>query len=140
VPPGLNARDVEVAILAGIRNRSAAVGYDPLQPPADFERFVFASYMVDPPGNSWFPESLQPGTVIAAVDTRGHYLQVSLKYDVSSIRTELLQTRNLMQQNGQIHRKVPAWIDNLHEHIGRELTRLAALRNGPPPPPRSSSG
>jgi hypothetical protein len=140
VPPGLTARDVQVAILAGIRNTNAAVGYDPLHPPADFDRFVWASYMTDPPGRSWFPESLQPGTVIAAVDTRGHYLQVSLKYDASTIRTELLQSRNLLQEDGRIHRKVPAWIANLHEHIGRELTRLAALRNGPQPAPPSSPG
>jgi len=133
VPEGLTARDVEVAILAGIRNKSAAVGYDPLRPPADFERFVWASYMVDPPGNSWHPESLQPGVVIAAVETRGHYLQVSLKYDPSAIHTQLLQTRDLLQEEGQIHRKVPAWIQNLHEHIQRELLRLAALRHGPPP-------
>ncbi|HTO06063.1 MAG TPA: hypothetical protein VMR86_03325 [Myxococcota bacterium] len=140
VPQGLTARDVEVAILAGIRNKSAAVGYDPLVPPANFERFVFASYMTDPPGNSWFPESLQPGTVIAAVDTRGHYLEVALKYDTSAIRTELLQSRNLLQENGRIHKKALAWIANLHEHIQRELNRLARLRMGPSPEPASSPG
>jgi hypothetical protein len=138
VPPGLTTRDVEVAILAGIRNKSAAVGYDPLRPPADFDRFVWSSYMIDAPGRSWFPESLQPGRVIAAVDTRGHYLQVALKYDASAISTELLQSRNLLQENGHIHKKVLAWIANLHEHIRRELDRLAALRNGPPPAPPSS--
>jgi len=139
VPQGLTIQDVEVAILAGIRNKSAAVGYDPIRPPSDFDRFVWASYMIDPPGRSWFPESLQPGTVIAAVDTRGHYLQVALKYDASSIRTEILQTRNLLQEKGEIHKKVLAWIANLHEHITRELNRLAALRRGPPPL-QSSSG
>jgi hypothetical protein len=140
VPPGLTVRDVQVAILAGIRNKNAAVGYDPLRPPAEFDRFLWTSYMTDPPGNSWHPESLKPGVVIAAVDTRGHYLQVSLKYDASAIRTEFLQSKNLLQENGEIHRKVPAWIENLHGHIQRELSRLAALRNGPPPAPRSSPG
>src|SRR5215831_3913701 len=72
VPAGLTARDVEVAILAGIRNKNAALGYDPLRPPADFDRFVWAAYMSDPPGNSWHPESLQPGVSTAAITTPGH--------------------------------------------------------------------
>jgi hypothetical protein len=140
VPPGLTVRDVEVAILAGIRNKSAGVGYDPLQPPPNYERFVQASYMVDLPGHSWYPESRQAGTVIAAVDTRGHYLQVALRYDEHSIRTELLQTRNLLQENGRIHKKVPDWIANLHEHIRRELSRVSALRGGPPAERSASPG
>ena len=134
VPPGLSAQDVEVAILGGIRNKNAGTSYDPLRPmsAADFDRFVFVTYLADEPGRSWFPESRAPGTVIAAVDTRGHYLQVALKFDTSTIRTELLQSKDLLQEDGHIHKKALAWIANLHEHIRRELTRLAALRSGRP--------
>ena len=136
VPPGLSAQEVEVAIFSGIYNKHPPASYDPTKPLSgeDFDRFIWENYLSAGRTRSWFPESRKPGTVIAAVDTRGHYLEVALAFDTATIQTELIQSKNLQQENGQIHRKVIAWIDNLHEHIRRELNRLATLQRLETPP------
>lgn len=133
IPRGLSSQQIELAILSGILNKPPPLALDPTHPmpAADFDRLIWQSYMYNARSRSWFPESRKPGEIIAAVDTRGHYLQVSLRYDQGQITTEILQSRNLLQEGGEIHKKAVAWIANLHEHIRRELGRMAFATRAP---------
>jgi hypothetical protein len=127
IPAGLSSQHVELAILSGILNKPPPPQIDPLVPYTDeqFQRLVWDHYLSTAHGRSWFPVSRDPGIVYAAVDTRGHYLRVALMYDTASIRTEIVETKNLKQSEGEIHSRALSWIENLHNHIRRELARLA---------------
>jgi hypothetical protein len=129
VPPGFTTQQVEIAIFSGILNTMPPPAYDPQRtmPQAEYEKFLWDYYLRTGQTRSWFPESRSPGQVIAAVNTRGHYLQVALNFDQQKIRTEFLKSQNLEQENGQIHKAVITWIGNLHEHIKRELGRMAVI-------------
>jgi len=127
VPEGLSAQQIELAILSGILNKPPPAQIDPLQTYSDeqFQRLIWEHFLRDAQSRSWFPESTAPGVVYAAVNTRGHYLRVALVFDESAIRTEIVETKNLMQSEGEIHARALKWIENLHDHIRRELSRLA---------------
>jgi hypothetical protein len=130
VPAGLSLQQVELAILAGITNKSLPRDTDPARTytDAEFQKLIWDDYLRDAPGRSWFPVSRAPGVVYAAVDTRGHYLRVALQFDRTSIRTEIVESRNLLQEDGRIHKRALSWIENLHAHIRRELTRIAFVQ------------
>ena len=127
VPPGLSNQQIELAILSGVLNKPPPMGFDPGRRMSDeeFDRLVWDHYMRTARSRSWFPESRAPGIVYAAVNARSHYLRVSLTFDASLIRTEILASENLQQADGRIHKKAIKWITRLHEHIRRELGRLA---------------
>jgi hypothetical protein len=130
VPAGLSSQQVELAILAGIVNKPPPKDIDPARTytDAEFQKIIWDDYLRDARGRSWFPESRAPGVIYAAVDTRGHYLRVALRFDQTSISTEIVESRNLLQEEGQIHKRALSWIENLHDHIKRELTRLAFVQ------------
>jgi hypothetical protein len=77
-------------------------------------------------GRSWFPGARQGDVRYASVDTRGHYLQVAIHMSTRELRIEIVESRDLMQSDGMIHKKAVAWVSNLESHIRRELGRLAA--------------
>jgi hypothetical protein len=130
VPAGLSLQQVELAIFGGITNRAPSRDIDPARTYTDpeFQKIIWDDYMRDAPGRSWFPVSRAPGVVYAAVDTRGHYLRVALYFDRTSIRTEIVESRNLLQEDGKIHKRALSWIENLHANIKRELTRIAFVQ------------
>jgi len=123
----MSAQQVELAILSGILNKPPPADIDPLRayPDEEFQRLIWEHYLREARSRSWFPESRAPGVVYAVVNTRGHYLRVALLFDDSSIRTEIVESRNLLQSGDEIHERALSWIANLHDHIRRELGRLA---------------
>ncbi len=127
VPSGLSSQQVDLAILSGILNKPPPADYDPHAPLSaeEFSKLVWANYLRDARSRSWFPESREPGVVIAAVSTRGLYLRVALRFDESAIHTEILESRNLDQTEGRIHRRALQWIERLRQHIRRELGRMS---------------
>ena len=127
VPRGLTAQQVEVAILAGILNKPPPDDY---RPGGDmdretFDEFVWHHFLVDARTRSWFPESRQRGLVVAAVNTRGHYLKVEIRHDTELVTIQVVESRNLQQSGGRIHKRALAWLRNLEVHIRRELGRMA---------------
>lgn len=127
VPPGLSVQQVELAILSGILNQRPPESYDPRSdmPDDEFQQLVWKHYLQSASARSWFPESRSPGVIEAAVNARSHYLRVALAYDTTSIRMKILESRNLRQSGGRIHKRAVVWLDHLEEHIRRELGRMS---------------
>jgi hypothetical protein len=127
VPDGLSLQQVELAIMAGILNKPPPPGYDPTlsMSEEEFQRFLWEHFLRDARSRSWFPESVGPGVVKASVNTRGYSLRVALDFDQKTISTRILSSENLSQSDTRIHRRALKWIARLHDHIQRELGRLA---------------
>lgn len=132
VPPGLSSQQVEVAILSGIRNTPPPPDYrlDEDMDEAEFDAFVRRHLMSDLRRRSWFAESREPGVVHAAVDTRGHYLRVAVRFDTDQVRIQLAESRNLKQSRNRIHGRALRWMRNLEFHVRRELNRMYATAGG----------
>ena len=128
-----------MAVFAGILNTHPPDSYDPTHEltQAAFDSLLWKDLISTAHGHSWFPESRGPGVVYAAVDTRGHYLRVAIRFVPNQLQIQMEESRNLLEGDGKIHKKVPAWIANLEEHIRRELGRMSLL--GHPSPPSASS-
>ena len=127
VPPHLTSQQVELAIIAGILNKPPPPGYDPTRPMSDeeFQRLLWEHFLRDARGRSWFPDSVAPGIVYASVNTRGYSLRVALEFNQSTIETRIISSENLSQSDSRIHKRALQWISRLHDHIRRELGRLA---------------
>lgn len=127
VPPGLSMQQVELAILSAILNKPPPSDIDPrvTLPDDGFQALVWQHYLSDARSRSWFPESREPGIVRAAVNRRGHYLRVALSFDQSYVRSEIEESRELLQTKTHIHRRAITWMNWLHERIRRELGRMA---------------
>ncbi len=131
VPAGLTLDQVEVAILAALANtpvprelsdgaaiadRALATFFGPLR-----YQSVQASH-----NQEWYPESRQPGTIVAGLNVRSHYLQVRLDLSVSSIRTSITGSRGLKQSETQIHANAIEWVHRLEDRIRRSLGIMSA--------------
>ena len=137
VPPGLTLQAVEVAVLAGINNVKVPGWYDPTKevPQVEYDALIEHNFLSMAGGHSWMPGTRTGDVRYATVDTRGHHLKVAIHLALDRLRIEFVESGNLLEENGQIHRKVPEWIGNLAAHIRRELTRLSARARGLPMPP-----
>lgn len=136
VPPGLTSQEVEVAVIAGILNTHPPVSYDPTRelPQREFDAMLARDFLATAHGRSWFPDARQGDVRYATVDTRGHYLRVAIHMNTRQLRIEIVESRNLLQSNGVIHKKAVAWVENLEAHIRRELGRLASYGSTQPAP------
>jgi hypothetical protein len=133
VPHGLSRQNVEIAVLAGITNSHPPTTYDPRQAlsDADFESLLQRNFLSRDPGISWNPGTREGDTRYATVDTRGLYLRVGILMHPDQLRLEIVESKNLEQENGRIHRTVLPWIENLTNHIERELLRLEQYGSNP---------
>ncbi|HTO69055.1 MAG TPA: hypothetical protein VMR31_04270 [Myxococcota bacterium] len=125
-----------MAVVAGILNVPVKKSYDPTQTLSqrDFDTMLAHEYISSERGRSWFPAERDGNVRYAYVDTRDHYLRVAIHMDPGVLRIEIVESKNLLQEDGRIHKKVPEWIDNLATHIQRELFRLAAYGTAGRPP------
>lgn len=103
-PPGLTIKQVESAVRAGINqsNRSSTWA-----------------------GGSWAVEdSSKPGTIIAGLRNRDHYLQLTITYDERKIRSKITGSQNLRQDDTSIHKNALAWQRRLDSYIYQEVSKL----------------
>lgn len=138
VPPGLTGEQVEVAILAALANTPVPKELSEGAALADRAMAVFfgpGRYQTIQSSRSqeWFPESRQPGRIIAGKSIRSHYLQVRLDFDTSSIRPSISGSRNLKQSEKDIHINAIEWTHQLEDRIRRAVGFMSAYRPSGPP-------
>ena len=131
VPAGLNANDVEVAVLYELANQNVPADLTPGERIANNAMkalFLFRYQNVSDRQPGWYPESAEPGVVHAGFEKRAYYLRVAIEYTDSAIRVRLLESKNLAQTDQRIHKSAVVWIDQLEMRIRRALGQLAAIR------------
>jgi len=138
VPPGLIAEQVEVAILAALANTPVPKELSDGTAIADRAMAAFfgpGRYQTIQSSQSqeWFPESRQPGRIIAGKSIRSHYLQVRLDFDTSNIRPSISGSRNLKQSDKSIHTNAIEWTHQLEDRIRRTVGFMSAYRPSGPP-------
>jgi hypothetical protein len=137
IPPGLTANQVEVAILAALANTPVPKELSDGAAIADQAMTAFFGPLryqsVQSSRHEWYPESRQPGQIIAGMNTRSHYLRVRLDFDASNIRPSISGSRNLSQSETRIHTNAIEWVYRLEDRIRRSLGIMSAYRTSGPP-------
>src|SRR4029453_15515261 len=70
----------------------------------------------------------EPTTMVGSyggLDVRSHYMRVAISYDTKQISTKIVESRNLKQSSGRIHRKANAWLAKLETKIRVALGQVA---------------
>src|SRR5262245_59159445 len=83
VPAGLNANDVEVALLYDLANQNVPAELTPGERIANNAMkalFLFRYQNVSDRKSGWFPESAEPGLIKAGFEKGRYYLQVAIQH------------------------------------------------------------
>jgi len=131
VPAGLNANDVQTAILYDLANQNLPTDLQPGEQIADNAMkaiFLYRYQSASGRKPGWYPEAVEPGIVFAGFEKGSHYLRVAVEYTDSAVQIRLIESRNLSQSDNRIHKAAITWIDQLEIRIGRALGQMAAIR------------
>lgn len=131
VPPGLTLSQVEVAILSALANTPVPKELSEGADIADRAMGAFFGPLrYQSAGSSrnqeWYPESRQPGQIVAGMNARSHYLQVRLDFDATAIRPSISNSRNLSQSETRIHTNAIEWTHRLEDRIRRSVGFMSA--------------
>ncbi|MEB3767089.1 hypothetical protein [Acinetobacter sp. MD2] len=72
----------------------------------------------------WRVESVTPDRVVAGLDYRGHYLQVTYFIEQHRVRSEITASQNFSQHGSQIHRKALKFKAGLDRRVFQKLAKL----------------
>jgi hypothetical protein len=128
VPPGLTLQAVEIAVLAGIDQRSPPPAYDPYRelPQQEFERMIDRDYLAPARLGSWFPEWKVDHVRYASVDNwQEYHLLVGIHLGTDQVRIEYVESRNMNERGGRVNERARAWIRNLAAHIEQVFAQLS---------------
>jgi len=131
VPAGLNANDVEVAVLYELANQNIPTDLTPGQQISNNAMkalFLFRYRSVSDRKQGWYPESAEPGVIYAGLEKGPYYLRVGIDYTDTSIQTHIIESKQLNQTDDRIHKAAIQWIDQLEMRIRRALGQMAAMR------------
>jgi len=129
IPAGMTQRQLEVAIVAGILNSHPPADYDPMAEVSEeeFHALLWQRFVGTAHSRSWFPESREGETIYASVNTRGLYLRAAIERGPDQLRVSIVESRNLSQGDGRIHKRAVVWLRSLEAHIRREVGRMALI-------------
>jgi hypothetical protein len=129
LPAGLTAQQAEVAILAGILNTHPPADYDPTRdlPEQEFNALIWQDFVGEAGARSWFPDSRDGSTIYASVSTRGLFLRAAIEKKSGALEISVVESRNLRQRRGRIHKRAIKWLRNLEAHVRREVGRMSVF-------------
>jgi len=129
IPEGMTQQQLEVAIVARILNSHLPPDYAPMVelPEEEFNALLWHRFVGTAHSRSWFPESREGGTIYASVNTRGLYLRAAIERGPKHLRVFIVESRNLSEGGGRIHKRAVAWLRNLEAHIRREVGRMSLI-------------
>ena len=106
VPAGLNANDVEAAVLFELADKRVPVDLKPGERIANSSRFLFLYRSgPTPKAPSWYPESVEQGLVYAGFQKGQHYLRVAMEYTDSVVQIHVSFARQVVTCTGESDRE-----------------------------------
>ncbi|MCW5750166.1 MAG: hypothetical protein KIT81_03385 [Alphaproteobacteria bacterium] len=76
----------------------------------------------------WRFEKQAAGQLQGVLRERGHYARIDVRFSTRSYSITLVESDNLLQSGGEIHRNYNRWIHNLERDIDAALTRAGTTR------------
>jgi hypothetical protein len=128
VPEGLNAAQVEFAILVALAEKPPPEDLRPSEKIADqalkawFGPFY---HSIQQPVGRWFLEAREDDSITAGILSGPHYVRVRMDYDSRSVRFQLEETRNLRRYRDRVHERAVQWIQDLEVSIRMALGRIS---------------
>lgn len=74
---------------------------------------------------SWLIEEANPGSIIAGLHVRNHYMKVEIRYSEHDISSHIINSVNLKQDKDSIHKKALYWQHRLNLSVNLELNKLS---------------
>lgn len=131
VPPGLEAEQVEVALIAAIFSLTPPSGSGMSNPEAIADSALKAAF-------GWRYQSINPRRrdagrwhlegrdhdrqiVYAGYQNKANYMRVAMTYTANDVRFSIVDSTGLRQSETKIHRAALAWMDELKMSARRTL-------------------
>jgi hypothetical protein len=125
VPSGLNANQVQLAILMAITEEPPA----DLTPGAEITDSVLSAvirgYRSVHDRHTWYFEDRKPGVIYAGYQRRKWYMRVAVRYSTNDVTLLVEDSRNLKQSAGRIHKRAIAELQSLENRLRRTLGQVA---------------
>jgi len=74
---------------------------------------------------AWLVEEAYPGSIIAGLHVRNHYMKVEINYSEQGISSHIISSKNLKQDKNSIHKKALYWQNRLDASIKLEINKLS---------------
>jgi len=124
VPSARSAPEVEAAIMAAVLGvRTPKLSADQKKGATLSEKAAKKLFgevytrTYQPRGSGWFVENRKPGSMVAGLHRRSHFLRLGIAYDPQRVVTRILSSENLEQDGDQIHKRAVQWIRELESRI-----------------------
>jgi len=133
VPRILNKSDVELAVLLAVADRPPPPTLTPGQQITDnvLGAVVGRAYdRVSSPRQEWYYEDRDVGVVFAGYQRGKFYMRVAVRYDAVNVKMEIMESRNLSQSDGSIHKNAFVWLQTLENRVRRTLGQIARRNTG----------
>jgi hypothetical protein len=144
VPSSLTDHDVELAILMAVADRAVAPTVPPGQRITDnrLSDIVAINVVMVPTQNrsrrstyEWYFEDHDPRTVYAGFQHRKFYMRVAVRHDAHQVTMAIVDSHNLKQDEGSIHKKAFVYLQDLGTRERRALGTLARRQVAEPTSP-----
>lgn len=135
VPMGLTEKDVELAVILAVMDRSVPQELvQEKRAAGDITNAITDQNYQKSRASKW-PwsfEGTQKGTVFAGFDYGKFYMRVAVEYDTQYVQLTIVDSRNLSQTETRIHKKAFTWIQGLEKKIRWNLGEYSRLSHGLP--------
>lgn len=128
VPPNLDRKEVEFAILHGLGAFSDAPqtsNWENISDHAlDARLWTHQSLQEDnkwAEDGKWFLESAEPDVIYAGCRSGEHYLRVAMQYSKDWVDMRIIGSKNLHQSGNRIHKLALSWLNDLEVLVRAEL-------------------
>ena len=74
----------------------------------------------------WQISEVRPGELVGTLKLRSHVAVVTITHDTSRFSITYRDSTNLLQSEGEIHKRYNTWVRNLEAAIQRELATASA--------------
>jgi hypothetical protein len=131
---------VEVVILFDLVNQPLPVEFSHGERIADQALKAVPGWryhMAASPHSTWFLESVEPGKIYVGYEVPPHYLRTVIQLDDATVRTRIVESKNLNQSDNRIHDVAFVWMDQLDTRLRRALGNAAAAKRLGAEGPRS---
>jgi hypothetical protein len=135
VPSGLSNEDTEVAIVAMLTAGNEVERKEPTDPNTHtliianpIGAMLLDAYRTRAPSKGWFVESWDRDRIFAGYQQGSHYLRILIAAGHEEVVVTIVDSKNLKQSSGRIHRSALEWVNRLEVNIRDALGRASLLR------------
>ena len=115
IPPTLTKKDVEKVIISGALKSPTKKERSAGQEIAEAALSALISGYSN--NNPWKYESRSNDVIYAGYNVRSHYMRVAIDYSGTYVTYDIVDSKNLDQEDGYIHENALIWLGRLDDRV-----------------------